>query len=342
MSRPVVFTDASGPAPVSERWTGGLGPGAPVVAFDVGGTDVKCCLVDSDGAVVETTRIATPPPGPQAGEAVVDLVAAAVESFGVRHPGLDPATVGLVVPGTVDEGAGIGVYSKNLRWSMFPFRERACSVIGLPVAFGHDTRAAGTAEFRLGAAAPFRDAVVVTIGTGIAAAVFVDGRLHTGGGYAGEVGHARVAEGPACGCGGRGCLEVVASASAIARRYSEETGRPVTGAKPVLERAAAGDPDARRIWESALDALALGLSHVSVLLAPEAIVIGGGLAQAGASLFGPLERRLHELLVVHRMPALLPAAVGEDAGVIGAALLARDLSADVRRERTRRRDKPAA
>lgn len=328
MSRPVTFTEASGPAPVSADWAGSLGPGAPVVAFDVGGTDVKCCLVDSRGAVVETMRLAAPPPGPQAGESVVELVAAAVESFGERHPGLEPTTVGLVVPGTVDEIKGVGVYSKNLLWSTFPFRERARSVIGLPVAFGHDTRAAGVAEFRLGAAAPFRDAVVVTIGTGIAAAVFVDGRLHTGGGYAGEVGHARVAAGPACGCGGQGCLEAVASASAIARRYSEETGRAVTGAKPVLERAVAGDPDAGRIWDSALDALALGLSHISVLLAPEAIIIGGGLAQAGALLFAPLERRLHELLVMHRKPALLPAAFGEDAGVIGAAILARDASSD--------------
>jgi glucokinase len=219
----------------------------------------------------------------------------------------------------------VGVYSANLRWSMVPFREMAGADLRLPVAFGHDVRAAGTAEFRLGAAAPFRDVIVMTIGTGIAAAVFVDGRLHTGDGFAGETGHARVAAGPRCGCGGRGCLEAVASASAIARRYTEATGKPVTGAKAVLERATAGEVAAVNVWETALDGLALSLSHASMLLAPEAIVLGGGLAQAGRALTGPLQRRLEELLASRRRPQLLLAAVGEDAGVIGAALMARDL-----------------
>jgi len=315
------------PQEESVRWGGDLGPGEPVVAFDVGGTDVKCCLVDAGGVIVEIRRIPAPPPGADAGRRVVDLVTQAAAYFGDRHPEVTPVGAGLVVPGTVDEGAGIGVYSKNLGWSKFPFRERATEALGLAVAFGHDVRAAGVAEFRVGAAAPFSDAVVVAIGTGIAAAVFIDGRLHSGGGLAGEIGHARVADAPECGCGGTGCLEAVASASAIARRYSAASGHPVTGAKAVLERATAGDPTAVKVWESALDALALGISHAVLLLAPEAIVLAGGLAQAGPRLFAPLERRLDELLTFQHRPRLLPAAVGEDAGAIGAALLARDLRA---------------
>jgi glucokinase len=95
----------------------------------------------------------------------------------------------------------------------------------------------------------------------------------------------------------------------------------------VLERAEAGDPVARAVWDSATDALALDLSHTVALLAPEAIVIGGGLAQAGPALFGPLEEKLDRILTFQRRPVLLPASVGENAGVIGAALRARDLLA---------------
>jgi glucokinase len=229
------------------------------------------------------------------------------------------------VPGHVDDERGIGVFSENLGWHDFPFRDRAAAGLGIPVSFGHDVRGAGEAEFRLGAAAPFRDVVVMAIGTGIAGAIFIQGRLYTGRGMAGEIGHSKVAEGPLCACGGQGCLEAVASAGAIARRYTLATGRVVSGARDVLERANNGDAAAREIWESALDALALDLSHTVALLAPEAIVIGGGLSQAGAALFEPLERRLEAILTFHRRPRLLCASIGENAGVMGAALRARDL-----------------
>lgn len=302
-----------------------LGPGAPVLAFDVGGTDTKAALVDADGRLVELVRIPTPHDGAATGEAVVAAVAELARRFADAHPEIVPKAAGLLVPGHVDDAAGVGVFSENLGWRDFPFRDRASAALGLPVSFSHDVRGAGEAEHRLGAAAPYRDVVVMAIGTGIAGAIFVDGRLYTGGGMAGEMGHSRVADGPLCACGGVGCLEAVASAAAIARRYNAATGAGVPGAREVLQRAQAGDPAAREVWESALDALALDLSHTVALLAPEAIVIGGGLAQAGPALFGPLAEKLDGILTFHRRPALLPASIGENAGVIGAALRARDL-----------------
>lgn len=305
-----------------------LGAGAPVVAFDVGGTDVKAALVDADGRLVELVRVPTPRAGAGAGEAVVDTVAGLAREFAEQHPGVVPAAAGLLVPGQVDEEAGVGVFAENLGWRDFPFRIRAADALGLPVSFSHDVRGAGEAERRLGAAAPYRDVVVVAIGTGIAAAIFVDGNLYAGGGLAGELGHSRVADGPACACGGVGCLEAVASASAIARRYSALSGAEATGAREVLKLAEDGDAVARQVWDSALDALALGLSHTVALLAPEAIVLGGGLAQAGPALFEPLAAKLDAILTFHRRPVLLPARIGEDAGVIGAALRARDLVAE--------------
>jgi glucokinase len=288
---------------------------------------MKAALVDGDGRLVEVIRVPTPHAGAGTGDAVIEAVAALSGRFRREHPDIVPRAAGLLVPGHVDDEAGVGVFAENLGWVGFPFRDRAEQALGLPVSFSHDVRGAGEAEHRLGAAAPYRDVVVMAIGTGIAGAIFIDGRLYTGGGMAGEMGHSRVADGPECACGGIGCLEAVASAAAIARRYNALTGATVPGAREVLQRAEAGDPQARQVWDSALDALALDLSHTVALLAPEAIVIGGGLAQAGPALFEPLAAKLDSILTFHRRPVLLPASIGENAGVIGAALRARDLVA---------------
>ena len=312
-----------------------LGAGHAVLAFDVGGTDLKAALIDSSGRIVELLRRPTPLDGEHTGDAVIAATAALLDEFARTHPEIEPAAAGLVVPGHVDEVRGVGVLAENLGWRDYPFRERASQALGLPVSFSHDVRAAGEAEYRLGAAKDFRDVVVMAIGTGIAGAIFIDGTLFTGGGMAGEIGHSRVADGPECACGGRGCLEAVASAAAIARRYTALSGVPVAGSREVLERATAGDPAAQRIWDSALDALALDLSHTVALLAPEAIVIGGGLAQAGDALFVPLAERLDGILTFHRRPLLLAARIGENAGVIGAALRARELLAAPVPERAR-------
>lgn len=304
-----------------------LGSGAPVLAFDVGGTDMKAALIDADGRIAMIVRQPTPLLGERTGEAVVTTLAELAAGFAADQPQIHPAAAGLLAPGQVDEKTGVGVFAKNLGWRSFPFRDRAADALGLPVSFGHDVRGAGEAERRLGAAAAYRDVIVLAIGTGVAAAVFLDGRLFSGSGMAGEIGHSRVADGPDCVCGGRGCLEAVASAAAIARRYTALTGEPVAGARGVVERAQAGDPAAQEVWERALDALALALSHTVALLSPEAIVIGGGLSQAGDALFRPLAEKLDGILTFQRRPVLTPARIGENAGVIGAALRARDLLA---------------
>ena len=306
--------------------TPSLGAGQAVLAFDVGGTDMKAALVDGLGAIRDVVRVPTPLDGDRTAAAVVSRIGELARELLHDHPGVCPRAAGLLVPGQVDDENGVGVFSENLGWRDYPFRDRAEATLGVPVAFGHDVRGAGEAEYRLGAAAPFQDVVVMAIGTGIAGAIFIQGKLYAGHSLAGEMGHSKVADGPLCACGGSGCLEAVASAGAIARRYTLATGRQVAGAKEVLDRVVMGDLDAREIWESALDALALDLSHTVALLAPEAIVIGGGLSQAGAALFEPLESRLEAILTFHRRPRLLPASIGENAGVIGAALLARDLS----------------
>jgi len=302
-----------------------LGTGEAVLAFDVGGTDMKAALIDGSGALRQVVRVRTPHAGDRTGEAVLEEVARLADEFARQHPDVPAVSAGLIVPGHVDDDAGVGVFAENLGWHDMPFRARASAMLGMPVAFGHDVRGAGEAEYRLGAAAPFTDVVVIAIGTGIAGAIFTQGRLYAGGGLAGELGHSKVADGPVCACGGIGCLEAVASAAAITRSYNALGGEQAAGAKEVLARAQAGDADASAIWDNALDMLALGLSHTVALLAPEAIVIGGGLAQAGDALFVPLRARLDAILTFHRRPQLIPASIGENAGLIGAALRARDL-----------------
>jgi glucokinase len=305
--------------------TPGLGAGSAVLAFDVGGTDTKAAVIDDAGRVLDILRVTTPVRKLGTEDAVLEMVASLAAGFRARHPSVSPQAAGLLVPGYVDEASGIGIFSENLNWKDVPFRDRASALLGMPVAFSHDVRGAGEAEYRLGAAAPFQNVVVMAIGTGIAGAIFIEGKIYAGGGLAGEMGHSVVADGPDCACGGRGCLEAVASAGAIARRYNALAGADVPGAKEVLELAQRGDADAIGVWESALDALALDLSHTVALLAPEAIVLGGGLANAGELLFEPLRQRLDAILTFHRRPVLLAASIGENAGVVGAALKARDL-----------------
>lgn len=307
-----------------------LDRGAPVVAFDVGGTDIKAALFDGSGSMLGLNRSPTPRDETSPAEVIGARLAVIAGELMDAFPDVHPVAAGLAAPGIVDEAAGVGVYSSNLGWRDAPVRAIAQSALQLPVAFIHDVRAAGTVEHRLGAARPFSDAVVIVIGTGVSATLIIDGRVHLGGGYAGEIGHACVdPQGELCPCGARGCLETVAAGGAIVRRYTARTGRTITGTREVVARAAAGDPDAAAVWDAAATALAAAIAHLVATLAPQAVVLGGGLAEAGDTLLEPVRRQVDALLSFHRRPLLLRAEVGENAGLLGAALLARDLAAQM-------------
>jgi glucokinase len=317
-----------------------------VVGVDVGGTDTKAALVDAGGTARAARSLPTPHAGAATADRVIDLVADLVEELGRESR---PAAVGLAVPGLVDEAGGRAVWSENIDWRDVPFVAAVGERCGLPAVLGHDVRAGGLAESRLGAARGVDDVLFMPIGTGIAAAVILGGRLHAGDGYAGEIGHVDVGHGEPCACGGSGCLEAIASAAAIARRYAARTGRPdggardvvrsarsgrsqpdavvgpsVAGAEEVVRAARAGDPDAIAVWEEALDALGLALAWAASVLAPQVIVIGGGLSRAGDALLDPLAERMARRLTFQRVPRLVPAALGDRAGCLGAALLALD------------------
>ncbi len=281
------------------------------LGVDVGGTDIKAALLDGD-APLDFRTVPTPSTPAEIVDAIAGLAAELGEAQGI----------GLAVPGVVDEERGVAVWSENLNWSDVPFAELVRDRCGLPTVLGHDVRTGAIAESRAGAARGLDDVVYLSIGTGIAAGIVLGGRVHAGGGYAGEIGHTLAAgHDEPCACGGRGCLEAVASAAAIARRYTARSGRPAAGAAEVLE---AGDADALAVWNEALDALADALAWIASVLAPEAVVVGGGLSRAGAALLDPLNERIPRRLTFQRVPRLVPAALGERAGCIGAALLALD------------------
>ncbi|MEU5440291.1 ROK family protein [Streptomyces griseofuscus] len=298
-----------------------------VIALDVGGTGMKAALVGDDGALLHRARRATGRErGPDAVVAGILDFAAELYAYGTEHYG-PPAAAGIAVPGIVDEEHGTAVYAANLGWKDVPLRDLLAERLGVPVALGHDVRTGGLAEGRIGAGRGADRFLFVPLGTGIAGAIGIDGRVESGAhGFAGEIGHVVVRPGGTlCPCGQRGCLERYASAAAVSEAWAAAGGNPDADAADCARAVAAGDPGARRVWQEAVDALADGLVTALTLLDPRTLIIGGGLAEAGEVLFQPLRDAVRRRVTFQKLPSIVPAALGDTAGCLGAGLLARDL-----------------
>ncbi|WP_030734824.1 ROK family protein [Streptomyces sp. NRRL S-31] len=301
-----------------------------VIALDVGGTAMKAALVGDDGALLHRARRATGRErGPEAVVADILDFAAELRAHGVERYGEPARAAGIAVPGIVDEATGTAVYAANLGWRDVPLRSLLADRLGVPVALGHDVRTGGLAEGRIGAGRGTDRFLFVPLGTGIAGAIGLDGRVEAGAhGFAGEIGHIVVRPGgTACPCGQRGCLERYASASAVSAAWAAASGDPDADAADCAEAVASGDPNAVRVWQEAVDALADGLVTAVTLLDPRTLIIGGGLAEAGDVLFRPLRDAVRRRVTFQKLPTIVPAALGDTAGCLGAGLLARDLLA---------------
>lgn len=300
-----------------------------VIALDVGGTGMKAALAGPDGELLHRARRATGRErGPDAVVAEILDFAAELHAYGVRHLGGPASAAGVAVPGIVDEARGVAAYAANLGWRDVPLRELISAELGgIPVALGHDVRTGGLAEGRIGAGRGADRFLFVALGTGIAGAIGVDGRVEAGAhGFAGEIGHIVVRPGGApCPCGQRGCLERFASAAAVSEAWAAAGGGPDADAADCAKAVVAGDPDAVRVWREAVDALADGLVTALTLLDPRTLVIGGGLAEAGETLFAPLRDAVRQRVTFQKVPSIVPAALGDAAGCLGAGLLAWDL-----------------
>ncbi|MFD5922471.1 ROK family protein [Kitasatospora sp. NPDC058201] len=306
------------PAPVHPRADRGT-----VIALEVGATYIKGYALGPDGVLRDGERWFTRPErGP---DAVLETVLTCAATLAER---CRPTAAGVILPGTVDDTSGRAVRAGALGWREVPVRDWVAEHLELPVAVGHDGRAGGLAEARAGAGRGCRDFLFVSVGDGIAAAVVRAGRAASRVPHAaGELGHTVVRPGgDPCHCGARGCLETVASAAAVTRRYARATGRRGVGVREVYHRAGAGERAALAVCGQAADALAEVLATAIGRYAPERVVIAGELVDAGAARLTALREALTGRLGAPAVPELRVARFGATAGCMGAALLARDLA----------------
>lgn len=296
-----------------------------VIGLDVGGTGLKAAVIDHQGAVLMKEQ------RPTLRELGSEAVIANILDFAydLAKKSRDPAgadrvvAVGVAVPGLIDEENGVVLTAVNLKWKNMPLRRLLEERLGIPVVVGHDVRTASIAEGLLGAARGCEDYLLLTIGTGIGGAVVLRGVPYVGvHNLSGEFGHMVVQPGgPLCSCGRHGCIEILASASAVIKRYRSMTQASADmTTRDVAERVAAGDATAIHVWDEAIEALSIGIANYINLLDPERVVIGGGMADAGRVLFEPLNVRLAREPTLQPAPRVLPAVLGNDAGYLGAAL----------------------
>jgi glucokinase len=294
-----------------------------VIGVDVGGTTVKAALLDSDG--FEYADIERTTPRHLGTDAVLATIIRAIVELQARVPeAARLRAVGLVVPGVVDAQQGIAVYAANIGWQELPLRKLVEEAVDLPVVLDHDVRAAGLAELAWGAGQGLQEILFVALGTGIAAAVITRGQVSAGAtGRAGELGHLPVfPEGEWCACGQRGCTETYASGAALSRRYCAASGRSDVPAKDVILRAGTGDSVAEGVFNDAITALGRALVSYVLLMDPEVILIGGGMAASGAALLQPLTREVQAGLAWRAAPTITNGRFAGDAGRRGAGLLA--------------------
>lgn len=307
-----------------------------VIGVDIGGTKLLAGALDADGRVSHRTN--RPVLGLDQGE-LLDMIVDAVEH--IRTGVGKVEAVGFGIPCTIDRRTGVAVQAVHLPLRDLPFARVMTERLGMPVAVDNDGNCAALCEARAGAARGCSDVVMLTLGTGIGSGLVLGGRLYRGWMGAGaELGHMVVdADGPPChgNCPNRGCLEAVASGTALVREVSLavsrrpdtalgralEEGRELTG--PLIdELARAGDPVALEALRRVGRNLGLGLANVVNVLNPEVIVVGGGVIGAGELVLEPAR----EVMRARALPPgrdevrVVPAAFGPEAGMVGAAILA--------------------
>jgi len=314
------------------------------VGIDVGGTKVAAGVVDDAGRVREVLRRETPTTSPSA---VEEAVVAAVTELRRRH---DVVAVGLAAAGFVDATRATVLFAPHLAWRNEPLQQAITARVRLPVLVENDANAAAWAEWRFGAAQDEDIVVCLTLGTGIGGGIVLGGRVYRGSfGVAGEFGHMQVVPGgQPCPCGNRGCWEQYASGNALVRRARELAAAKSPVMSGVLEMAGGdaaaisghlvtraaelGDRFAVELLSDVGHWLGMGLANLAAALDPGVFVIGGGVSHAGELLLGPARAAFADTLTgrgFRPQARVVPARLGNDAGLIGAAALACALPAEL-------------
>jgi glucokinase len=295
------------------------------LGLDLGGTALKAAWIGHDGTITEFRK--QPSNTGESAHAPLEAIEREVQELRASHPEFDPIGVGLGAPGVIDPmtGAQVGRTAHLPHWDSFPLGEELARRLGVSVRVDNDANLAALAEARIGAAQGTRTALMVTLGTGIGCGIVIDGRVvHGALGGAGELGHLPIGHGRVrCPCGVERCVEPEASASGLVRT-ARDRGLDVTEAGEVFALAEGGDYLAMNMVDHMTDRLAAVLATAIHVVNPEIVVIGGGGAQIGEPLIGRVRRSLDRyVLATHRQSLrLVPATLGERAGVVGAGLLA--------------------
>lgn len=310
---------------------------ALAIGVDIGGTKVAAGVVDEDGGICERERRDTP--GNDVTE-TEDVIVDVVHTLAARH---DVAAVGIGAAGWIANDHATVLFSPHLAWRDEPLRAELADRIELPLVVENDANAAGWAEYRFGAAQGEAVVVCVTLGTGIGGGLVADGRVYRGAyGIACEYGHTTlVPDGRRCACGNQGCWEMYASGRALARDARELADEsPMAAARMidlagsvdeltgmiVTEAAAAGDPAAQSICTTVGRWLGRGLANLAAIIDPSVFVVGGGVSAAGELLLAPAREEFAHSLTgrgFRPLARVAAAALGPDAGLVGAADLAR-------------------
>ncbi|WP_265444080.1 ROK family glucokinase [Flexivirga meconopsidis] len=312
------------------------------IGVDIGGTKIAGGVVDAAGRIVRRARRDTPAHSPDQIAAVTSEVILEL----ARAEDSDPAGVGVACAGYIDKVGSTVLFAPNLAWRDEPLKARLSAVVQLPVLIENDANAAAYGEFVQGGGRDVDDMIMLTIGTGVGGGIISDGNLIRGAyGIGGEVGHLRVVpEGIRCGCGNRGCFEAYASGTALVREARDlvRSGSPHAGrlaelcggdadqlkGKHVTQAAVAGDPAAVELLADLGRWIGEAAASLAALMDPQLFVIGGGVADADDLLLDPIRVGYERQLTGrgHRPEAtFVRAELGNDAGVIGAAMLAMEL-----------------
>ncbi|WP_435198336.1 ROK family protein [Janibacter sp. GS2] len=317
---------------------------SPAVGIDIGGTKIAGALVSADGRITHREQVATPE---EDTSAILDATSALIATLEAAAGG-EVAGVGMACAAFVDGASGYLWFAPNLPWRDLDLAGEVGRRVGHEVLVENDANAAAWGEYRHGSGRDCEDMLLVTVGTGVGGGSIVDDRLLRGGhGIGGEIGHITMdPHGPLCGCGNHGCLEVFASGTALERTARELIAsgaakgarlRQRCGADPaaltgqdVTELARAGDEGAVGLFTELGTRLGEGLASVCAVLDPSLVVIGGGVADVGALLIDPAKEAFASHLVGRGQrpsPRLVAATLGNDAGLVGAATLAREARA---------------
>ncbi|HZC26615.1 MAG TPA: ROK family glucokinase [Actinopolymorphaceae bacterium] len=331
---------AQGPAGPGVSAGGGSTAGGSrlTIGVDVGGSKIAAGVVDVTGRVTCEARRETPATSPP------EIIAAIVAVVKELRADYDAEAIGLGAAGFVDASRATVLFAPNLAWREEPLKREIEERTGLPTVVENDANAAAWAEFQFGAGRDVDDMILLTIGTGIGGGLVLSGELYRGAfGVGGEVGHLRVVPGGhLCGCGNKGCLEQYASgtalvreARALARSSPPQAGRllELADGRPdaivgtmVTQAAEEGDGAAQELLEDLGRWLGEGIATLAAVLDPAVVVVGGGVSEAGDLLLGPTRAAFaHQLTARGHRPVLeiRPSKLGNDAGIIGAADLAR-------------------